>query len=70
MKTGPKPTNPELRFWMLVNITRSCWLWLGTDNGVGYGTFALTWKKRVYAHRYAYELMRGAFVQDSALRES
>lgn len=62
-KTGnPVRTDgPEVRFWRLVDKTDSCWLWLGAQNGKGYGRFTLSgrngWKRS--AHRYAYELLVG-----------
>lgn len=58
-KTGPTPIDPVVRFWKLVDKTETCWVWLGTQNGSGYGTFGRTWKARVYAHRYSYELANG-----------
>lgn len=35
-----------------------CWLWLGRDNGEGYGRFCYDAQDR-YAHRVAYELFCG-----------
>lgn len=36
-----------------------CWRWLGSRSADGYGRFSLTARKRVYAHRWLYELVRG-----------
>lgn len=46
------------RFWSKVNKTNNCWLWLGTQNGLGYGSFSQG-SKRVAAHRFSYELHVG-----------
>jgi hypothetical protein len=48
----------EERFWAKVNKTDTCWLWIGGQNGVGYG---VAWPdgKQTYAHRFAYELLVG-----------
>ncbi len=35
-----------------------CWLWTATKNGSGYGAFGVE-GKRIYAHRFAYELAVG-----------
>ena len=35
----------------------ACWVWLGTDNGKGYGVFFHD--HNVFAHRYSYELFVG-----------
>ena len=53
----PRPT-AEARFWPFVDKTATCWLWTGAQNGRGYGQF---WdgSKKVYAHRFAYELLVG-----------
>lgn len=56
-------TVPEVdRFWSKVVLRRQgCWLWTGTLNRWGYGTFARTpvrgVGRRVLAHRFAYELL-------------
>lgn len=36
-----------------------CWLWVGADNGAGYGTMTSGHSTRAYAHRVSYELARG-----------
>lgn len=39
-------------------VTESgCWLWIGGENGKGYGR--MRWGKNYRAHRLAYELLRG-----------
>jgi len=53
------------RFWSNVTGTVSpfsCWRWTGTQNGDGYGYFLLSSLpgKQVLAHRFSYELEKGA----------
>lgn len=59
-------TVPEVkRFWSMVDRGHpsgcGCWLWLGAPNQSGYGGFTRTLrpgvKRRVLAHRFAYELL-------------
>jgi len=45
------------RFWKNVAITPSCWLWTATITD-GYGRIQIN-KKKMYAHRLAYELLIG-----------
>ena len=42
------------RFWSKVGFDESCWIWNGSGNGTGYGSF---WDgaRTVYAHRWSYE---------------
>lgn len=49
------------RFMQLVEKEplSGCWLWLGYTNAAGYGIHSRL-KKRTYAHRRAWELMRGS----------
>lgn len=54
----PRPTTEE-RFWACVDKTDPCWLWTASLDIGGYGRFALTHRKGVKAHRYAYELLVG-----------
>lgn len=46
------------RFWTKVDKTSSCWNWIGSDTGRGYGSF---WdgNKCVRAHRWSYERFVG-----------
>ena len=46
------------RFWSKVNKTETCWLWMGALVR-GYGQTFIN-GKRMYAHRYLYELVYGA----------
>lgn len=49
------------RFWRQVDRSKgenSCWLWMGCDNGIGYGVARLN-KKTNHAHRVAYLLTTG-----------
>lgn len=59
----------EKRFWEKVerNSSQSCWQWRGARTKLGYGQFRLRKQPAsgvryatVYAHRFAYELLRGA----------
>lgn len=52
----PHPTRSAAeRFWEKVEKTNYCWLWRGSKNGDGYGTF--TFEGRVQgAHRVAWKL--------------
>jgi HNH endonuclease len=49
----------EERFWARVQKTETCWLWIGADNGSGYGRFYPAPRQSVAAHRFAYELLVG-----------
>lgn len=46
------------RFWTKVNVTESCWLWLGHVSSNGYGSLRHN-GKQVKAHRFSYERARG-----------
>ncbi len=46
----------EERFEQYVEYTNTCWLWRGALNTKGYGTFTLSSKHMIMAHRFAYEL--------------
>jgi hypothetical protein len=48
----------EERFFEKVNKTDTCWLWTGSNNGVGYGEIRIN-NKKVYAHRWSYEHFKG-----------
>ena len=37
-----------------------CWLWMGYDNGPGYGMISIERGEEQLAHRVSYELFRGA----------
>lgn len=53
--------DPAERFWEKVDRSGDHWLWLGTTAASGgYGTFYRGDGKYVSAHRYAWELERGA----------
>lgn len=54
--------SPEARFWENVDKSGDCWLWRGYLKPNGYGTFYPGGGRgapKVYAHRYAYELVVG-----------
>lgn len=50
--------SPADRFWAKVDKTDDCWLWTASTNN-GYGSISLGARKRVQAHRFAYELLVG-----------
>lgn len=52
------PTKNVARFLDKVQITKSCWLWIGYKNQKGYGQFGLH-GKIIGAHRFSYELFVG-----------
>lgn len=54
-----KRTSPEIRFWKKVRKTATCWLWTGSDNGNGYGTFSWASGDVRKAHRVSYEFLKG-----------
>lgn len=58
-KYGPKPKPMEDRFWEKVRKTRRCWLWTGTKNNMGYGTFMRVSPKKELAHRVAWYIAHG-----------
>lgn len=58
-KAGFRGTATE-RFWDKVNrIDCSCWEWLGARGQNGYGHFAPTRRKTLYAHRYVFAHIYG-----------
>jgi len=55
----PKGRPIHERFLDKVEFTESCWLWQGARQSGGYGSFAVTSKTIVKAHRFAYEFWVG-----------
>lgn len=53
------------RFWNKVARTddTSCWLWLGSKLPSGYGNFGKGRTKRYFAHRIAFQLAHGSFLE-------
>jgi len=49
------------RFWAFVQKTDDCWIWHGWLSHNGYGRFGVDPRsgKKVFAHRFAYELVKG-----------
>lgn len=45
----------EAQFWLKVQKTDTCWLWIGHKDQQGYGKTSIR-GKRILAHRYSYEL--------------
>lgn len=50
--------DPSDRFWSKVDRSGSCWLWMATVNGSGYGMFKAN-GRMVLAHRFSYEEANG-----------
>lgn len=55
-----KAVRPDERFMKHVEmVTESgCWLWIGSVDRGGYGTFRIEKSKAVRAHRFSYEWLR------------
>ena len=51
-------TTLESRFWVRVDKSDSCWLWVGGRDGDGYGELKAG-RKKIMAHRFAYEILVG-----------
>lgn len=53
-------TTTTEKFWTRVSgaEVETCWLWTGTTNGYGYGSFSAGKGRMVLAHRWAYEALR------------
>lgn len=47
------------RFWLKVNRTEGCWLWVGATLPGGYGVFPIRHpdggRRNIFVHRYAYQ---------------
>lgn len=55
-----RPHRPvEERFWARVEKTDDCWIWKGTRNKDGYGSFGITSTHSELAHRFAYQIEYG-----------
>lgn len=52
------------RFWSKVHKGEGCWTWTAGKFSNGYGSFALTPKKAVLAHRIAFVLVNGDLPHD------
>ena len=64
MKALPLPPITPLiaaRFWSLVDVgtEKACWPWKGFVDPTGYGRFHAIPSRVIYAHRVAYQLLRG-----------
>src|SRR3990167_6581418 len=51
------PVPPEQRFWLRIEKTLTCWLWLGAKSH-GYGEISIGGRP-FRAHRFAYEQLVG-----------
>lgn len=58
-----KTTPPAERFWKKVHKTDTCWLWTGSANRHGYGSFAVdgrdALRRSENAHRFSWRLHYG-----------
>ena len=54
----PPDSDPTKWFWTLVDRSGNCWEWKGGKSHQGYGNYRVKGIKH-YAHRYAYEAVRG-----------
>ena len=52
-----KKSDPFVRWARFVEITEGCWLWIGSKNAWGYGSFK-SFAGR-YAHRFSYSIFKG-----------
>ncbi len=52
------PLTPSERFWVKVDKTETCWIWLGSRRGKDYSAFPLN-NKMVAAHVWAWEQENG-----------
>src|SRR5690349_14827083 len=61
MATNYRPI--EVRFWEKIapEPNSGCWLWVGAVNDRGYGQISneAPSRKKIYAHRFSYELHKG-----------
>ena len=58
-------TSPRERFLSSFKVVNECWLWTGTINDTGYGVLSIGSKadktrRNVLAHRFSFELHKGA----------
>lgn len=66
LRIAARPQHPLLAFWGLVEPepNSGCWLWLGSWNG----RYPKLWDGRrghvIYAHRFAYTVLRGPIPDD------
>src|SRR3990167_8095086 len=65
----PKLTLQE-RFWKHVNKTENCWLWTAYCIPQGYGVFNVHKGKWQYAHRIAYQFIKGFIPLDKEVMHS
>jgi hypothetical protein len=61
---------PDDVFLGRIEKTDSCWLWLGTKNGYGYGIILLPGEVQVRAHRYSYEFHIGKIPEGMVVMHS
>lgn len=58
--------NPVERFWKSVDQSGECWVWTGGKYSNGYGTHPIKGSGHL-AHRFAYELLRGAIPEGAQI---
>lgn len=57
--TSSRHQNPEQRFWNNVQKSEGCWIWLGSKDSSGYGTFKIK-GTNISAHRFSWIVHFGA----------
>lgn len=67
MPARKSSTDRSNRFWSKIKITPYCWEWGGALTHSGYGRFALTGRKTVRAHRFAFEDFYGEISKDACV---
>lgn len=60
------PRDPDDRFVSQLDKSGECWLWTGELTVHGYGRFCFA-RKKVFAHRYAYEMWCGVIPEGSSV---
>ena len=57
----------ESRFWVKVDKTDSCWLWIAALDFAGYGKFAVVRTNASMAHRVSWQLKNGKIPEGMTL---
>lgn len=63
------PRTAEERFLSKVDRSGDCWIWTGTRASTGYGVLVDN-KKRIFAHRFSYELAKGPIPAGLVIRHT
>lgn len=60
---------PIERFWIFVNKTDTCWMWIGSRNNNGYGKFKVG-SHLISSHRFIFETINGPIPPGKIIRHS